>query len=105
MAMRAASAGFADAQQIWADRCSRSPQSGTGLQQNTLRFRNIHEVASVWIHDALTGLIEASTEMLRLGREAADQSLRPLEERGQRTARQGRQRASGLAIVLCRTHP
>jgi hypothetical protein len=82
-ATRAASAGFVDAQRIWAGWYSRALQFGTRLPQDLLRCRTIHDVASVqsaWAHDSLTGLIEASTEILRTTREAADRSLRPLEE-------------------------
>jgi hypothetical protein len=91
-ATRAASAGLVDAQRIWADWYSRTLQFGTRLPQDILRCRNIHDMASVqseWIHDSLTGLIEASTEILRTAREAADRSLRPLEEWRQQAGRQG----------------
>jgi hypothetical protein len=90
-ATRAASAGFVDAQRIWADWYSRAVQFGTRLPHDMVRCRNIHDVAaaqSAWMHDSLNGLIEASTEILRMTREMADRSLRPLEEWRQQ-ARQG----------------
>ncbi len=88
-ATRAASAGFVDAQRIWADWYSRAMQFGTRLPHDMVRCRNIHDVAaaqSAWMRDSLNGLIEASTEILRMTREMADRSLRPLEEWRQQAA-------------------
>jgi hypothetical protein len=87
----AASAGFVDAQRIWGDWYSRALRFGARLPQDIWRCRNINDMASVqsvWIHDGLNGLIEASTEILRITREVTDRSLRPLEEWRQQ-ARQG----------------
>jgi CBS domain-containing protein len=114
MSTRAAVSRMQDAQRAWLEFLTRNAQASARLPQELIRCRSVQDVAELqsrFVRESVNVLLDGSAEILRTASRAAEDALRPLEERhqgesgggnGERQERGGPEHGRTVAEVMSR---
>src|SRR5205823_3419099 len=84
MSTRAAASRMQDAQRAWLEFLTRNVQASARLPQELIRCRSVQDIAELqsrFVRESVNVLLDGSAEILRATGRAAEDALRPLEER------------------------
>jgi len=84
MSTRAAVSRMQDAQRAWLEFLTRNAQASARLPQELIRCRSVQDIAELqsrFVRESVNVLLDGSAEILRATGRAAEDALRPLEER------------------------
>jgi CBS domain-containing protein len=102
MSTRAAAQRMQDAQRAWLEFLTRNVQASARLPQDLIRCRSVQDLAEVqsrFVRESVSVLIDGSAEILRATGRAAEDALRPLEERHQGGGEGGGQQEHGRTVA------